>query len=234
MKTNWESFNPEVYVEDNYSYLHEEDRHIIDTLVPFYHSLPHIGLAAEIGCGPNIYPIELLLPYTDSIRCIEYSERNIEYLKKQLRSLDQNWMKFLDYMRSIDSHYNFDIAYHLNTTVTVERGDIYHLPVCAYDLVSMNFVAESITSSKEEFLRAWRGFIGSAKHGGYITATFMEGSVGYTIDGVHFPAYPVNKKTLMEICNNEMRTCTCKQIPRADTPLRDGYEGMIVLYGQKK
>jgi len=229
MKTNWDQFDPQAYIEDNYSSIHIEDREIISKLVAFYLSFPPVNLALEVGVGPNLYPIMAMLPYVDKVDCVDFSNSNLSFLRKQLKRLGENWYKFWELFKSLSQKYDIDLVENLERKVETKHGSIYELDENKYDLASMFFCAESITSEHDEFIRACTKFIKSVKPGGHLVAAFMENSQGYEIKGINFPAYSVNtyliKKIFQPITNNLLVT----RIPLAEQPLRPGYSGMIFL-----
>lgn len=68
---------------------------------------------------------------------------------------------------------------------------------------------------------------------GYLVATFMENSKGYEINGVQFPAYPVNTSLVKKVFAPYTQNLTVEHIPVAQQPLRPGYTGMILLTAQR-
>jgi len=56
------------------------------------------------------------------------------------------------------------------------------------DLGSMFFVADGISSAEAEFEAAVRSFLGALTPGSPFMTAFMEGSGGYDVSGVQFPA----------------------------------------------
>ena len=72
---DWIKFDPDQYVQDNYLYIHDEDKQIIDLLISFYARLPKIKSAVEVGVGPNLYPLMLMLPKAQHILAIDPNPR---------------------------------------------------------------------------------------------------------------------------------------------------------------
>jgi hypothetical protein len=233
MAIDWEQFNPKKYVEANYASIHDEDKNILDLLVNFYQEIPTISKALEIGVGPNLYPLMVMAPYVDAIDCVEYSQRNIDYLKKQLNNPDENWIMFHEYLIAKIAIYNFPLKQKLSSLITIHRGSIYDLPQNKYGLASMHFVAESITDKALEFNQACQKFIKSVEKGGYLVACFMENSESYDINGVTFPSYPVTSQILEDVFSSSTNTLEIKHIKMAEVPLRPGYTGMLFLTARR-
>lgn len=229
----WNKFEPYTYIQDNYATIHDEDREIIRRLLKFFTSVGKLRLAVDVGTGPNLYPIMLLLPYIEKVYCVEYAPKNINYLRDQLHSLDTNWYAFWQLIKNGSPDHQIDLLKNLKKKLIIKKGDIYDLPKSSYDLASMFFCAESITDSYKQFQVACLSFIQSAKKNGYLVATFMENSKGYEINGVQFPTYPVNTSLVRKIFTPYTQNLTVKHIPVGKQPLRSGYTGMILLTAQR-
>ena len=115
------------------------------------------------------------------------------------------------------------------------QGSIFDLPQSVYDIGTMFFVAESITSDAREFERAVHSFIGSLKPGAPFAAAFMKGSRGYQVDTESYPAVAIDtdrvKSCLAGVAYDyEIRVI---ELHETDEPLRDGYDGMILATGRR-
>lgn len=230
MNTDWRLFNPAQYVLNNYSYIHDEDREILDLLIPYYLTLSEVNSAIEVGVGPNLYPLMLQLSRAKHITAIDPNPRNLLYLRDQLIIPDKNWDIFWEYITKSPSK---TWAKKLNKKLEISQKSIGDLGPKKYDLASTNFVLESITSSVTEFNLLCKQFIGLIKPGGHCIATFMENSSGYSIAGINFPAVKVNKNKLMSIFKPLLTKLKISHINPSAVMLRPGYTGMLVLTGQK-
>lgn len=231
---NWNNFNSSAYIADNYAKIHEEDIQIIKILVRYYDKLPKLQNALEIGVGPNLYPLMIMLPYIKKIDCVDISVSNIKYFNQQLKNPNTNWDLFWRLLQRLNQKYKQDYKNSLLRKVNIKNKSVYMLKEAKYDLVSTNFCLESITDNSKEFILACNKFIDSARSGGYLIASFMENSRGYEVDGVKFPGYPVNKEKIYNIFYSRVASLMIKRINLAIKPLREGYTGMLVLTARKK
>jgi hypothetical protein len=234
MQIDWEKFNPEKYVAENYSFIHDEDKKILDLMTEFYLEIPMLNHALEVGVGPNLYPLMAMLPKAKVIKAMEYSQRNINYLRHQLIRPSSNWNIFQEYLISNNEIYRYPLPQTFATKVNLQHGSIYELPEGKFDLVSMNFVAESITNKQDEFNIVCQKFVDAVKPGGNLIASFMENSVSYTIDGIEFPSYPIDLNKLDKVFSPITTHLKIQRIEIAQTPLRPGYTGMLFLTGRNK
>lgn len=234
VRIDWEQFNPRAYVRDNYAYVHDEDRQIIDLLFPYLaKKLKITNRVLDIGTGPNLYPLLAIAPFVASIDCMEYSRRNTNYLKKELQHPHDNWKLFADYLRRKNNCYRQAIPELLTQKIRIQRGNIFSTNKRGYDCASMFFCAESITDNRKDFTHACTQFVKTVKIGGTLLALFMENSSGYVIDSIRFPAYPVNQNSLIQTFTPLVSELKIHRIKRANCPLRAGYTGMLLLIGKK-
>jgi len=118
--------------------------------------------------------------------------------------------------------------------VKVQPGSVFDLPRNAWDLGTMFFVAEAITSDEKEFRRGLRCFVDCLTPGAPFVAAFMENSQGYSVNGHFFPTVPVAEKEVRD-CLKGIVEGEIEFIREGlgDNPLRKGYTGMILACGVK-
>jgi hypothetical protein len=119
----------------------------------------------------------------------------------------------------------------LGRTARVVRGDLFDLEPDQYDIGTMFFVAESITTRTDEFREAIRLFLHSLVKGSPFAMTFMRKSSGYEVGGRWFPACWVTEQDVRH-CLSEI--AQVRDVRVIDSHLREGYSGMIVAYGHRK
>jgi len=101
-----------------------------------------------------------------------------------------------------------------------------------YNIGTMFFVAESITTRTAEFRHAVRRFVRSLKPGAPFAAAFMRDSSGYYVDGQRFPACAIEEKHVKAALAREARNVNISVVESND--LREGYCGMMVATGFKR
>jgi len=96
----------------------------------------------------------------------------------------------------------------------------------------MFFVADGITTDEEEFRSAVRAFLDSLRPGSPFLMAFMEGSHGYEVGGVRFPAVTVTPDSIEALLAEMPVTRTSMQ--RTDNSIRrvrEGYDAMLLVTG---
>jgi hypothetical protein len=235
---DWDDFDSEAYFEHNYGELHAEDRQIIDIVADhFQRWAPHRwrARAVDVGAGANLYPALTMLPFAGHITLSERAFTNRNWLECQLEKPAESWKQFWTAISEGRSGYQrvgrpFE---QLHSRAKVAKGNVFVLEPKQYDLGTMFFVAESITTRIAEFERATRRFIESLTSKAPFAAAFMRDSSGYSVAGQRFPACAIGK--------NDVRRCLADiayvddiQVVDSDDPLREGYRGMIVATGRKR
>lgn len=235
----WSSFDADAYLKTNYATVFPEDAEIIRFASKFlteaWRDRPRSERAVDVGAGPNLYPALLMLPWTEHIAFTEYAQSNIDWLVGNLGDGpgDWDWQPFWDLMAGEPGY--GDVGQprrRLAECHDIMQLSIFELPPREWDLGSMFFVADGISSDEAEFDAAVRSFLGSLMPGSPLIMAFMEGSSGYEVNGVGFPAVKINIESLAS--HLRALPVTGTSVLRTNNsvrPLRPGYDAMILVTG---
>jgi hypothetical protein len=244
----WNRFSPEDYWQRNYYKLQAEDREIIRLVSQFFITAfadraDRAGTrrGIDVGSGTNIYPALLMLPWTDQILLTDFSDSNVEWLRRQLadESGGWTWWHFWHELQGKEGYVQIgeprkqlrEACQSETGYAGIERGSVFELPTARWDLGTMFFVAESITEDPDEFRAALASFTGALKPGAPFAAAFMAGSHGYPVAGTHFPALPIATDDVRRYFTQLGASDLSVELLRTKHRVRDGYEGMIVATG---
>jgi hypothetical protein len=233
----WDKFNSEAYFDQNYGCLREDDRAIIKIVGDFFTRATEgalVGEAVDVGAGANLYPALTMLPYSSHVTLLERAHSNRLWLQRELTEPRKSWLEFWNEAARGRPPYDpisnpLDV---LHQRARVSRGNVLALEEDRYDIGTMFFVAESITTRTDEFRRAVRRFVGSLRPGASFAAAFMRDSSGYYVGGQRFPACSIAEKDVMTALARVARNVNISFVGSED--LRDGYCGMMVATGFKK
>jgi len=242
----WDSFDSAAYVDHNYGRLRSDDARILEVVRRHFsdHFRGRSGRAAEktvgidVGAGANLYPALAMLPWCDEITLFERSAANVGYLNGQRDSYDPHWDQFWDALCA-EPAYRERVAEPRATfskIVQVEAGNLFDLRhnEGVWSVGTMFFVAESLSTSYEEFETAVERFMRALAPGAPFATAFMEGSLGYQVGEHSFPACAVTetevRKSLRPFAAGEVEITL---IGKPGGALRPGYEGMIVACGRR-
>lgn len=226
----WNRFDTAGYLADNYATLHDFDRRIITALSPYYRSLGAGSLASslDVGTGPNLYPLMLAGAASRRLEVLEYSTRNVAYLERVRRTgADPGWAPFWNLCRQLNPALPADLDRVLDR-LTVHHGDAFDLPAHRHDLVSMFFMAESVTGDRDEFAELGRRFAAAATPGGHLVAAYMAGMPRYELGGETLPSFSLDRDTLEAVMRPVTRQLRIRHLP-PDPTLPYEHDGVLLL-----
>lgn len=230
----WDEFDSSWYYTHNYKVLRDDDRQIIEVVRDFFATLEPLSLSngIDVGSGPNLYPALTMLPLCDKVTLYEYAASNVAWLQHEIRSYSSSWNSFWDLLAQEPLYKAIDSPREaLAAKASVERGSVFKLPDSRWDIGTMFFTAESISSTPSEFRVALQRFIRSLRSGAPFVAAFMENSRGYTVGTRSFPAVAITVKDVEDCLAENTENIKIHSIGLTDNPLRAGYAGMILVTG---
>lgn len=232
----WHAFDSAIYELHNYGILREDDAWILERMVEFHSGLPAGARVVDVGTGPNLMPLLVPLRRSQSIAVWEYSLSNISWLASTLLKgrLQHNWQQVWDRIRNLTEDHDSspDVIDEMRSRIRLHQASIFDLPQGQWDVATMEFCAESITSNPDEFVAACVAFAGCIKDDGSVFAAFMEGSEGYTVGDVQYPAVRVDAARLQRVFAPLLVELDVARVPDGASRLRSGYTGMLVLTGK--
>jgi hypothetical protein len=233
----WDGFDSAAYFDDNYRDLRPDDDQIIKIVADFFQNhgpRRWRDRAIDVGSGANLYPAMTMVPFASEVSLYERAFTNRQWLAHQLDEPYSSWRQFWDAMSRDRENYQItaeplDL---LHQRAKVVKGDIFGLRPEQFDIGTMFFVAESITTRDDEFTRATKQFVRSLKPEAPFAAAFMRDSSGYRVGDREFPACSVNEADVERCLNGVAHIADIRTV--ASTDLRDGYCGMIVATGRRR
>ena len=230
----WDDFDSSWYFDNNYKVLRDDDRQIIEIVRDFFATLdlPSHRHGIDVGAGTNLYPALTMLPLCDEITLYEYATSNVSWLQREIQSYSPSWDPFWDLLtkeplyKSIESPREV-----LAARARIETGSVFDLPELRWNIGTMSFVAESISSELSEFQAALGSFLRSLRPGAPFAAAFMENSLGYDVSTHRFPAVAITAEDVETCLAGYAEDLEIRRIGTTSPRLRDGYEGMILAIG---
>jgi hypothetical protein len=235
----WSDFGADEYWKINYASVLPEDAEIIQCASKFLIESCGARLgckrAVDVGAGTNLYPALLMLPWAERIVFTEYASPNILWLSENLAQApgEWRWQPFWDLVADQPGYRDVEQPRRRLAAVhEIRTLSIFDLPSRTWDLGSMFFVADGMTSDEAEFESAVRSFLNSLMPDSPFIMAFMESSTGYDVDGVRYPAVKMTQTSLDALLANLPVTRT--SILRTDNSirkLRPGYDAMLLATG---
>jgi hypothetical protein len=236
---SWDDFDSESYTTHNYAVLRWDDRSVLELVRDYFEAVApgHLVQGVDVGSGSNIYPALTLLPWCKEISMIEQSARNVAWLTNEIRSYNSTWDPFWDVLRSHPGYQTVtDPRATLATHARISQGSVFDLERGRWDIGTMFFVAESLTSERSEFDRAVGCFLAALRPGAPFAAAFMEGSEGYTVGTREFPAVAIDADDVHACLVDQTKDLHVDRVGiiGGDVLLREGYTGMVLARGMTK
>ncbi|MEV6482427.1 SCO2525 family SAM-dependent methyltransferase [Streptomyces sp. NPDC051576] len=235
----WSAFDPIAYVDHNYRGIQPEDAEILHLIRDHFGDHfrkrgvgPVSGI--DVGAGANLYPALSMIQWCDEVTLFERSSANVAYLEGQVDFYDPNWDRYWDALCRNDVYDSgvVDPREQFRKVVKVEQGCIFELGRFdgRWSAGTMFFVAESMTTSRQEFSLGVECFMRALAPGAPFAAGFMEHSRGYHAGRHFFPACDVGESDVRESLEPFVDDFMVYRLKSAAS-LRDGYSGMLLAWG---
>ncbi|MEV4636669.1 SCO2525 family SAM-dependent methyltransferase [Actinoplanes sp. NPDC049548] len=233
----WDSLDADSYFAHNYSRLGHDDAQVITIVADFFERVGHsgeVGRAVDVGSGTNLYPALTMLPFAYEISLYARAVSERRWLSDALHNPQESWSAFWSAIAGGRMPYQrirepFDL---LARRARITKGSVFDLRPEQFDIGTMFFVAESITTRADEFQRAVMQFVGSLRSRAPFAAAFMRNSSGYRVGNQMFPACPIDgmdvKRAFAPVARIDLADVSYDHEPRS------GYSGMIVVTGRKR
>jgi hypothetical protein len=235
----WSDFDADEYWKINYASVLPEDAEIIQCASKFLLEAcgepARLKRAVDVGAGTNLYPALLMLPWAEHIVFTEYASPNIDWLSENLADTpgEWRWQPFWDLVAGLPRYRAVkDPRRMLAAAHEVRTLSVFDLPRRNWDLGSMFFVADGMTTDEAEFEAAVRAFLDALLPGSPFLMAFMEGSTGYEVHHQRFPSVKITPRSLDALLAGLPVTGT--SVLRTDNSvrrLRPGYDAMLLVTG---
>jgi hypothetical protein len=235
----WSDFDADEYYEINYASVLPEDTEIVQCASKFLieacgERFPY-RRAIDVGAGANLYPALLMLPWVKHIVFTEYASPNIGWLRDNLADApgEWRWQPFWDLLADKDCYRTVDQPRRRLAAVhEIRTLSIFDIPPRGWDLGSMFFVADGMTSDEAEFESAVRSFLGGLVPGSAFMMAFMEGSRGYDVRGIRFPSVKLTQQSLEELLGTlPVARASVLRTDNSIRRVRAGYDAMLFVTG---
>ena len=230
---DWEMFDPEPYVAENYAEPLAVDQKILKGLADFHESIPPGGTCIEIGAGPNLYPLLAGAKSRDKIIVTDISRRLLDYTQDTIsgEGLGPIWGQWQEQLEATNPEFaNHDVSQTLREKCEFAQCSVMDLPENSFDALSMHFVVESMTKNPSEMVEGLKKALGSLKPDGRFAMSFMLSSEGYSSPGEEFPAVSMTASQVEAMVGSLASELHCQELP---FNVRAGHEGILFVTGTK-
>ena len=242
----FELFPARSYLEKYYSYVGDENAAMMRALAHFaLRFQPALERVAEVGGGPSVVPLLTLsaalsrspttITFTDICRA---NLAQVEFwLDRRPAGFGYDAvLEWLQQEHAIDARRITDLV--RDSAWTLWAADLQQPPVAEvthrFDTISSHFFAESATDDRDTLVLLLNRIAQLAAPDARVFLSFMRRSLGYSIDGMEFPAVPVDEYSVPQLllaAGLELEPLEIITTEAEDPPTRPGYEGMLFVGG---
>ena len=234
---DWNRLDSHLYYKKNYATLHQNDLEFVAEVRDFLveQLQGRSGLSGvDVGAGANLYPSLTMLPFCADLTLLDCSSSNITWLNREIDDYSTAWNPFWTVLAEEPTYAAIDQPREaIRDRARTEEASVFRLPPDRWDLGTMFFVAESISSELTEFRAAVAGFISALKPGSPFALAFMENSDGWSVGPREFPAVRVCEVDIAGSLPPDTEILRLCKLGVGMDPIRDGYTGMILVCGKK-
>lgn len=251
IQKTFDAFISKHYLNEYYARIGLENRSLLEFFVEAYKDISPNFKLLELGGGPTIYQLITASKHAKEIHFSDHVDANLDEVRgwKKNKQGAFNWRNF--FREAIILEGETDINdnkvkerekilrkkitkfLHCDVFQTNPLGENYRK---RYDVVSVNFVAESITDNHRTWKEVLKNICSLIKHDGYLIMTAIKGANYYHVGDKLFPAVKITEKhintVLQELGFREdlllMRSVEAEHIKKRGKNFK-GYDGMIFI-----
>jgi len=243
-------FDPRAYLKEYYSHLGEENQELLHFIDDVYRRI-FVELDAarllEFGGGPTIYQLISAAKYPVSIDFSDYLDANLNEVHNWLQDKPEQffWDDFIRYVLKLEGECG-----NLPTVkerVQLIRHKIKRLIHCdakkseplelgyraPYDIVSINFVLESITTGMSEWNVLIENVLPLVRPQGYLLMCAITGATCYRVGERFFPAVSISPEILESKLKQQQFSIIHTHAIEAEHKDEQGYDGIAMVLARK-
>ncbi|MBI4225694.1 hypothetical protein HY612_01130 [Candidatus Roizmanbacteria bacterium] len=251
--TEFKTFNPRDYLNEYYTHIGNENLNLLKFFVKAYKHISKNSLMLEFSGGPTIYPLISAAPLVSKIHFADYLDKNLNEIKLWKKNSPEafNWKPFIIQALQIEGRKKIkdeDIIRRENLI----REKLTRFFYCDahkidplgkkyrnyYHLVNVNFVTDSITSSKKTWKQLITNICSLVRKGGILAMSALKNATYWRAGNNFFPAVDINEKDIKKILNrlgfkilnlNSIKA----EVVDEKSPDYEGYKGMMFVIAKK-
>jgi hypothetical protein len=251
----YETFEAQHYLEEYYATIGPENAALLKFFANAYRNLPQGSVMLEFSGGPTLYSLISAAKVVDEIHFSDYLPQNLAEINGWVSGIRQTklWDSYFELALRREGHTDVTPAL-IQERMTLLRQKITNLLFCdafsaqplmnsprqTYDVVAANFVAESITSTMQEWQSVVGNICSTLRPGGTLIMTALKGASHYTVSDRNYSAVSINEVNVVQTLiksgfqpnNIWLDTIEAETQDNHDEHYK-GYQGMIFIKARK-
>ncbi|MDZ4720585.1 MAG: guanitoxin biosynthesis pre-guanitoxin forming N-methyltransferase GntF [Roseiflexaceae bacterium] len=246
----FQPFDPKAYLIEYYSYLGEENRallHFLDAAYARIFTEKQTASVVEFGGGPTIYQLISAARYPVMIDFSDYLDENLGEVQQWLQDLPGQfcWDEFIHHVLDLEGVSAKPLAFQQRKQHIREKvSQLFHCDAkkanplesndrSAYDIVSINFVLESITTEMQEWHALFDHVLPLVETHGYLLMCAILGATYYRVGDRFFPAVPITADILEAKLTQLGFSIVLADTINAEHKDAQGYDGICMVLAQR-
>lgn len=243
---DFSKFSPSDYLKEYYCEIGRENKSLLKFFHEVYTGIGHKNTLLEIGGGPTIYQLISASSKVTKIIFSEFLKANREEIKKWMEKDSEafNWDRYFEFVlklenKKINKENLEKIKNRLRNKIKeIIRCDVYQKNPLEpkkyknFDIISVNFVPESITDNEKEFILIMKNISSLLRTKGILVMTLLKGAKFYKVGKLKFPGFSVDERYIKKILSKLGYQNI--SIQSVDAEHNQGYEGLIFLTAIKR
>ena len=206
---SFEHFDCDQYLREFYGFLGEENKALLRFFAAAYKQVPNGIEIAEIGGGPTIYQLISAARVAKTIEFFDYIPENLLSVQQWKESSHGviDWTPYFEYALACEMDHSdeYDISRRIDTLQNCleikGHCDVFlenpiNIASHTYDLVSTNFVADSVTSLLDSWNTIVENIVSLVNPGGHLIMTALTGATHWQDGQNAFPAVCLSGETI--------------------------------------
>lgn len=249
--TTFAQFHAHMYLCEYYSHVGAENRALLEFLQRAYATIfAHLRAARllEFGGGPTIYQLISASHYPVTIDFSDYLGENLAEVQAWLDDAPGQfgWDAFVRYALACEQRPAGKAA--IERRKRLIRSRVSQLlrcdaksatplgspPPAPYDIVSINFVLESITQDRAEWQTLLDNVAPLIRPCGYVLMSAILGATRYRVGQLYFPAVPITLDDIYQRLAQSGFTTLSTQAVAAEHRDEQGYAGIGMVLAKKE
>ena len=247
---DFETFHARDYLKEYYSTIDFENDQLLRFFSSCYSDIDPCSTLLEFGSGPTLYSLITAATKVRTIYVCDKLAANMHEIDLWKRGAAKafNWEPFIQRALEIEGKSSYITSAAIQQRTKLLRKKLTPFGSCdafsnpplskshdhrKYDIVQVNFVPESITSSYSQWEIAIQNILSLLKVGGTLLMTTLKNATYYHLQQKKFPAVNIDEdiliRTLTKFGFKESQMTM--QTIAANPPYR-GYGGMIFMKAQ--
>ena len=245
IECDFETFDPRRYLREYYQTVDFENEQLLRFFIDCYSNAYPRSALLEFGIGPTLYSLITAATKIDTIHVCDRLGSNLHEIQLWQKDAKDafNWDAFIQ--RALELEGNRSVTQvELQRRARLLRSKLMDFSLCdafrhpplqekhfnAYDIVQVNFVPESITSSLIQWESALWNILSLLKPQGTLILTALKNATYYHVQEKKFPAVSIDEYIVIQALKKfgfSESDILIQTIP-ASLPYR-GYSGIMLI-----